>query len=81
MKYTKAIGLRLEELLRERKMTQKALAEKCQISRVTINRTIKGRVKVVTFETLFAVCKVLGISWKDFFNSDIFEILNWERDD
>jgi DNA-binding Xre family transcriptional regulator len=81
MKYTKAIGIRLGELLRERKITQKALAEQCQISRVTINRTIKGHVKAVTFETLLAVCKVLKISWKDFFDVDIFEISNLERDD
>ena len=68
MYYTKAVGKRLKE----QNLTQTDFATKSNISRITINRTINGKVDVVTFETLLAFCKTLDISLKAFFASELF---------
>ena len=72
MKYTEAIGLRLRELLKKANLTQKEFSQKSNISRVTINRTINGKVAVITFETLIVFCKTLNITLTDFFASELF---------
>lgn len=73
MKYTNAIGIRLNEILKKNKLTQTELAEKGKISRMTINGIVRGRVYIVTFESLILICKALGITLAEFFNSGIFE--------
>ena len=73
MKYTKAIGIRLGELLKQKKLTQTEFAVKSRISRMTINGTIKGRVNIVTFECILLICDALNMTVKEFFDSDIFE--------
>ena len=78
MKYNQAIGKRLRELLKERKITQLGFAESCNISRMTINGIVKGRVKCVRLQTLCEICKGLKISFKDFFDSDLFRDLEQE---
>ncbi len=72
MKYTEAVGRRLGELLKEANFTQRQFSQKSNISRVTINRTINGRVSVITFETLIVFCKTLNITLRDFFASELF---------
>lgn len=72
MKYTKAIGNRLDELLKERRLTQTQFAKNSNISRTTINGTINGKVRIVTFETLITFCETLNITLSDFFNSELF---------
>lgn len=72
MDYIKRIGARLETLLKEKGFTQKRLAVESKISRMTINGTIRGRVKKVSFETLIAICNVLNISLRGFFDSELF---------
>ena len=73
MKYTKAIGIRLNEILKGNQLTQTELAEKSKISRMTINGIIRGRADIVTFEILILICTALEITLADFFNSHIFE--------
>ena len=72
MNYIKAVGIRLNELLKEANFNQTSFSKKCNISRITINRTIKGKVSVITFETLIVFCKTLKITLKDFFASELF---------
>ena len=72
MKYTEAIGKRLDELLKQAHFTQKEFSQRSKISRVTINRTINGKVSVITFETLIAFCQTLNITLSDFFTSELF---------
>ena len=61
MKYTQAIRIRLNEILKESKLTQTAFAERSKISRMTINGIINGRVDIVTFENLILICETLEI--------------------
>ena len=72
MSYKQAIGERLKELLKERKITQSDFSKQCSISRITLNRIIKARNNVVTFESLLSICKALQISFRDFFDCDYF---------
>ena len=72
MRYTEAVGVRLKELLKQAKFSQKYFAQKSNVSRVTINKTINGRANIVTFETLIVFCQTLNITLKDFFASELF---------
>ena len=56
MKYIEAIGNRLGDLLKAANCSQSQFAQDSKISRTTINRTIKGRVNIITFETLIVFC-------------------------
>ena len=72
MRYTEAVGIRLNELLKMAHLTQTQFAEQCYISRMTINGIIRGRVNIVTVEMLVAICETLHITMREFFNADIF---------
>ena len=72
MSYKQAIGERLKELLKERKITQLEFSKRCGISRITINRIIQARNRVVTFESLLTICKCLRISFREFFDCNYF---------
>ena len=72
MSYIEAIGIRLEGLLRDYGWSQKEFAIRTGVSRMTINGTVRGRVKIVTFEKLLIFCDALGITLHDFFNHEIF---------
>lgn len=73
MRYTQAIGIRLNEILKERNLTQTEHARRSEISRMTVNGIIKGRATIVTFEILILICAALGITLTEFFKSSIFE--------
>ena len=72
MLYTKAIGLRLGELLKQTKLTQTEFAKKSGISRATINAIIKGRVNCVRIEMLIQFCRIFNINLTEFFYADVF---------
>ena len=72
MLYTKAIGIRLQELLKQTKMTQTEFAIKSGISRATINAIIKGRINCVRIEMLIQFCRIFNINLTEFFYADVF---------
>lgn len=72
MKYIQAVGKRLGELLRVANVSQSEFSKRSNVSRITINRTINGRVSIITFETLIVFCKTLNITLRDFFASELF---------
>ena len=72
MKYIQAVGKRLGELLREANVSQSEFSKRSNVSRITINRTINGRVGIITFETLIVFCKTLNITLREFFASELF---------
>ena len=79
MRYTEAVGIRLGELLKDIRLTQKDFSLRSGVSRITINRTINGKIDTVTFETLVEYCKALNITFAEFFHSDLFKI-DFERE-
>ena len=73
MRYTEVVGLRLNELLKAHHLSQTQFAKQSNISRTTINQTINGKARVVTFETLIVFCTTLNITLYDFFTSALFD--------
>lgn len=73
MNYITAIGLRIELLRRQKGVTQRELAVRCNLSRTTINATIKGRAAIVTISTILKICNALQVSFREFFDSELFE--------
>lgn len=55
-----SMGEKIEDILKERKMTQKQLAEKAVVSASRINDIISG--KGVTTKTLIGICNALEVS-------------------
>ena len=73
MNYITAIGLRIELLRRQKGVTQRELAVRCNLSRTTVNATIKGRAAIVTINTILKICNALQVSFREFFDSELFE--------
>lgn len=55
-----AARFRLAEILQEKDMSQRKLAEKSGVSLVTVNRIATGKTTRVDLATLDALAKVLG---------------------
>jgi transcriptional regulator with XRE-family HTH domain len=69
------IGLRIKEIRMQAEQTQEAIAFKAEIDRTFMNHVENGR-RNVSVETLEKVlCNGLEISFKDFFNDEIFKKL------
>jgi putative transcriptional regulator len=60
-----AVRVRLADLLDERKMTQRELAEKTGISENTISKIAGGTPRQLQLETIDSICDVLGIEISD----------------
>jgi len=66
------IGFRIKELRTEKNLTQEAVAWKAEVDRTFMNHVENGK-RNVSIETLEKiVCTGLEISFKDFFNTDLF---------
>jgi len=63
------VRLRLAELLRERKITQKDLAQKTGLSEMAVSKLVKGNAQI-RFDTIETLCKVLEIEPGDLFIRD-----------
>ena len=77
MNYITAIGLRIDMLRRQKEVTQREVAIRCNLSRTTINATIKGRASIVTISTILKICDALQITFREFFNSELFENMTY----
>ena len=66
------IGLRIKEIRTEKELTPEAVAFKAEIDRTFMNHVENGKrnVSVDTLEKL--LCSGLEMSFKDFFNSEVF---------
>ncbi|MBQ2714542.1 MAG: helix-turn-helix transcriptional regulator [Clostridia bacterium] len=73
MKLSKAIGKRVEILLKERNMTQYKLSKKGGIPRSTISVIIDGKYETVKLDTVYQIVATLDISLKEFFDHEIFD--------
>lgn len=66
------IGLRIKELRSDQNLTQEEVAWKAEVDRTFMNHVENGKrnVSVDTLEKI--ICNGLEVSFKDFFNADIF---------
>lgn len=66
------IGMRIKELRTERNLTQEAVAWKAEVDRTFMNHVENGK-RNVSVDTLSKiVCSGLEVSFKDFFNNELF---------
>lgn len=66
------IGLRIKELRTEKELTQEAVAFKAEVDRTFMNHVENGKRNVSVDTLTKIICSGLGISFKDFFNQEIF---------
>lgn len=66
------IGLRIKELRTEKELTQEAVAFKAEVDRTFMNHVENGKRNVSVDTLTKIICSGLGMSFKDFFNQEIF---------
>ena len=77
MKLIKAVGIRINNLIKEREnFTQYQLGKLGGIPRATIWKIINAdttRVKTVKLDTIYQIADTFGMSLKEFFDDPIFD--------
>ena len=73
MDLSKAMRLRIKNLMTENKVNGNKLALSSGIDRSTINRFLRGQNKSIKIETITLICQALNISLKDFFDDKVFD--------
>lgn len=75
MQLQQAISLRIVELVRENGITLNQLAERSGLSASSITRTVNADSKVnnTTTGTILKICSGLGIQFKSFWESPLFD--------
>ena len=73
MDLSKAMRLRIKNLMAENKVNGNKLALSSGIDRATINRFLRGQNKSITIESITLICQALNITLKNFFDDKIFE--------
>ena len=66
------IGFRIKELRTEKNLTQEAVAWKAEVDRTFMNHVENGKRNVSVDTLTKIICNGLELSFRDFFNTDIF---------
>ena len=61
MQFSKAVALRIRELMKERQLTQYALAKRSGISTSTLNTVLSGKLPGRIDTTMLNICRGLDI--------------------
>lgn len=75
---SQAVIKRIEELCREQKLTINALSNISGVTQSTVNDIISGRTYNAGIATVKKLCDGLGISVREFFDSELFANLEQE---
>ncbi|AUS97428.1 transcriptional regulator [Clostridium thermosuccinogenes] len=78
MNISQAVIKRIEELCKERNLTINALSNISGVTQSTVNDIVKGTTYNAGIATIKKLCDGLGISIRDFFDSDLFTDLEQE---
>ena len=70
---TKAVKLRIEELLKQNHLTAYKLSYRSGMSASILSDCLRGKVKEPTISSIIHICEGLGIQLKDFFDSPLFQ--------
>ena len=77
---SKAVAMRISELLKQQNMTQYKLEQKTGISHDTIKSIMKGKAKGVNLKTVIAIADGFEMTITEFLNSDLFLYENLNMD-
>lgn len=80
MKYSDAIAMRIEELLKEKNLNTNSLAIKSGINESTIRSILNKSTKSPIVDTIRFICIGFGIKVNEFYNSDLFDESNINDD-
>ena len=78
MNISQAVIKRIEELCKEKNLTINALSNISGVTQSTVNDIVKGTTYNAGIATIKKLCDGLGISIRDFFDSDLFTNLEQE---
>ncbi len=78
MKLNEAVSQRLQELLKERGMTQYQLSMKSGVPKSTIGNVVNCMYDSVKLRIIHELCQGMNLSISEFFNSPMFEEENLE---
>lgn len=73
MTMIEAVATRIDDLLKERNMSRRQLAEDANLPFETIGSIFKKLAKSVTLSTLGALCAGLGMTMSEFLDSKYFK--------
>ena len=73
MKLSKAIALRVKEVLDKNNYSQYELFKRGGVPRSTVNNVVNNNKKRVSTETVYQICSTLNMSLKEFFDSPLFD--------
>ena len=73
-----AVEHRIKELSRSSEFSWDRLAEASSVPKSTITDYIRGASKDIRLQTLAAISNAFGMTLRDFFDSDLFEIIDAE---
>lgn len=72
MDLSKAMRIRIKNLMDNNKVNRNKLALSSGINRSTVNRFLKGK-KSITIESITLICQSQNITLKDFFDDEVFD--------
>lgn len=73
MNLAQAVGKRLKDILKERKITQYQLSKDGGIARSTLSVIVSAKYRTVNLDTIYQITQTLNMTLKDFFDNEIFE--------
>ena len=80
MKTSKAVALRVSNLLAKKGMSRYKLSREATLSEVTIKHIIDEDHKSINLNTVILIADAFGMSLKEFFDDDLFNLDNLEVD-
>ena len=75
MTLSKAVGIRIESLLKEKNITQYRLCKEGGIPRSTLSLIVKGTYSTIKLDTIYQIVATLNMSLAEFFNDNIFDLV------
>ena len=76
MTLNEAFAIRVEELLKEKKLTQYKLCQRTGLYPSTVNYMMHAKTKASKFKSMALIIRELGVSVSEFFNSHVFDFDN-----
>lgn len=72
MNISKAVAMRISELLKAQGLTQYRLEQRACLSHDTVKSIMKGKAKGVNLKTVIAIADGFGMSVSEFLNCELF---------
>lgn len=75
---SKAVRIRITNLIEERNINVSKLSTMAGISRSTLSKFLAGKRKIIRLDMIEYICEGLNMKLKDFFNDPVFDNIEIE---